>query len=79
MTLVCEDANSNLVEVVTFVDVDARDRVTNSLSQIWLIFCSDFEHQVWFKILKLKFRKDFEADDPNTQQDLLHKTAGRWR
>ena len=61
MTLRCEDADSKLVEVVTFADVDAKDRVGNSLLQIWLIFCSDFEHQVWFKILKLKFRKDFEA------------------
>ena len=35
MTLACEDANSKLVEVVTVADVDAEDRVGNSLSQIW--------------------------------------------
>ena len=35
MTLVCEDGNSKLVEVVTFVDVDAEDIVGNSLLQIW--------------------------------------------
>ena len=35
MTLVCEDANSKLIEVVTVADVDAEDRVGYSLSQIW--------------------------------------------
>ena len=35
MTLVCEDGNSKLVEVVTVVDVDAEDNVGNSLLQIW--------------------------------------------
>ena len=36
MALACEDANSKLVEVdVTVVDVDAEDRVGNSLVQIW--------------------------------------------
>ena len=35
MTLVCEDANSKLVEVVTVADFDAEDNVGNSLSQIW--------------------------------------------
>ena len=34
MTLVCEDANTKLVEVVTVADVD-EDRVGNSLLQIW--------------------------------------------
>ena len=34
-TLVCEDANSKLVEVVTVADVDDEDRVGNSLLQIW--------------------------------------------
>ena len=24
--------------------------------------CSDFEHKVWFEILKLKLRRDFEAE-----------------
>ena len=35
MTLACEDASSKLVEVVTVDDVDAEDRVGNSLLQIW--------------------------------------------
>ena len=35
MTLVCEDGNSKLVEVVTVVDVDAEDNVGKSLLQIW--------------------------------------------
>ena len=34
-TLMCEDANSKLVEVVTVADVDAEDNVGNSLLQIW--------------------------------------------
>ena len=35
MSLVCEDANSELVEVNTVTDVDDEDRVGNSLLQIW--------------------------------------------
>ena len=35
MTLAFEDGNSKLVEVVTFVDVDAEDNVGKSLLQIW--------------------------------------------
>ena len=35
VTLVCEDANSKLVEVVTVAHVDAEDHVGNSLLQIW--------------------------------------------
>ena len=35
MSLACEDGNSKLVEVVTFVEVDDEDRVGNSLLQIW--------------------------------------------
>ena len=34
MTLVCKDANSKLVEVVTVADVDTEDHVGNSLL-IW--------------------------------------------
>ena len=33
--MVCEDANSKLVEVVTVADVDDEDRVGNNLLQIW--------------------------------------------
>ena len=35
VTLACEDANSELVEVVTVADVSHDDRVGNSLLQIW--------------------------------------------
>ena len=34
VTLECEDANSKLVDVVTVVDVDDEDHVSNSLLQI---------------------------------------------
>ena len=50
MTLACEDGNSKLIEVVTVVDVDAEDNVGNSLLQICFV-----------EVLKLKFRRDFEA------------------
>ena len=33
----CKDANSKLFEVVTVADVDAKDRVGNSLLQIWKV------------------------------------------
>ena len=40
MSLVCEDANSKIVKVVTVVAVDDEDRVGNSFLQIWeLRFC----------------------------------------
>ena len=35
VTLVCEDANSKLIEVVAVADVDDEDHVGNSLLQIW--------------------------------------------
>ena len=48
MTLACEDANSELVEVVTFADVSDEDRVDNSLLQIWkLRFSRDAD--VWLR------------------------------
>ena len=34
VTLVCEDANSKLIEVVPVADVDDEDRIGNSLLQI---------------------------------------------
>ena len=34
MTLACEDANSELVDVVTIADVDAEKRVDGSLVEI---------------------------------------------
>ena len=65
MTLLCEDGNSKLVEVVTVADVDSEDHVGNSLLQIWeltsgpktKLFFSDFVAQGLVKILKLKFSK----------------------
>ena len=69
VTLAFEDANSKLVEVVTVADVDDEDRVGNSLLQIWKL---RFGHKVkllfklWaqglVKILRLKFRQDFDAE-----------------
>ena len=61
MTLACEDAYSKLVEVA---DVSDEDRVGNSLLQIWKL---RFGHKALtlstlVKILKLKFRQDFEAE-----------------
>ena len=65
VTRASEYANSKLAEVVTVADDSDEDRVGKSLLQIWKLrlvikhyFCSDFEH----KILKLKFRQDFEAE-----------------
>ena len=45
MTLVCEDGNSKLVEVVTVVEVNDEKRVDNSLVQIWKV---NFGHKVKF-------------------------------
>ena len=68
VTLVFEDGNSKLVEVVTVVDVDSEDNVGNSLLQIWeLTFGSKAKllFRLWAqglaKILKLKFRRDSET------------------
>ena len=54
MTLARDDANSELVEVVTVADFDDEDRVGNSLLQIWKLrfghkakLCLDFQHKVW--------------------------------
>ena len=66
--MACEDANSKLVEFVTVADVDDENRVGNSLLQIWklrfgqkakLLFRLGAQGLV--KILKLRFRQDFEA------------------
>ena len=61
-----EDANSIFVEVVTF---GAEKRVDNSLVQIWRLkfgHKANFLFRLWarglVKILKLKFRRDFEAE-----------------
>ena len=62
MTLACEDANSEIVQVVTVADVD-------DVLQIWKL---RFGHKAkilfrliapsLIKILKLRFRRDFEAE-----------------
>ena len=66
MTQACEDVNSKLVDVVTVADVDDEDHVGNSLLRIWKLRFSRkvkflFSAQCLVKILKLKFRHDFEA------------------
>jgi len=68
VTLTREDANSKLVEVVTVDDVDAEDHVGNSLLQIWKLTFGPKAKLLFrllaqglVKILKLKFRQDFEA------------------
>ena len=45
MTLVCEDANSELVDVVTVADVDAEKRVDDSLVEILKL---KFGHRIKF-------------------------------
>ena len=68
MALGCEDADSNLVEVFTVADVDDEDRVGKSLLQIWKLrfghkakLLLRFRAQGLVKILKLKFRQDFDV------------------
>ena len=68
MTLVCEDANSKLIEVVAVADVDDEYRVGNSWLQIWKL---RFGHkakllfklwaQGFVKISKLKFSQDIDV------------------
>ena len=51
LTLVCEDNYSKFVEVVTVADVDEKDRVGNSLLQIWkLKFGQYFAADVWLRL-----------------------------
>ena len=62
VTLVCEDGNSKLVEVVTVVDVDEEDRVGNSLLLIWEL---RFGHKAnFFRYCQLSTRvdQDFEFE-----------------
>ena len=68
MTLACEDAYSKLVEVVNVAVVDDENRVGTSLLQIWNLI--DHKAKLLFRLsaqglvscLKLKFRRDFEAE-----------------
>ena len=56
VTLAFEDADSKIVEVVTVADVDAEERVDDSLVKILkLRFGRDFEVEVWWRIFKLNF------------------------
>ena len=61
MTLACEDANSNLVEVVNVADVDAEDHISNSLLQIWEM---RFGHiaKTFVQTLSTRFGQDFEVE-----------------
>ena len=65
MTLACEDANSNLVEVVTVGNDHAEDNVGNSLLQILeLTFGPKAVQTLSTRVgrdMRLKFRQDFEA------------------
>ena len=45
MTLVCEDTNSKLVEVVTVAEVDAEKHVDDSFMHIWKL---KFGHKIKF-------------------------------
>ena len=45
VTLVCEDANSELVDVVAVADVDAETRFDDSFVQIWKL---KFGHRIRF-------------------------------
>ena len=46
MILACEDANSNLFDIVTVAADDAEKRVYDNLVQIWKL---KFFHRVLFK------------------------------
>jgi hypothetical protein len=65
VTLACEDAHSKLVDILT---VDDKNRVGNSLWQIWKLMFGhiiSFKSQTFvqtFRSLKLNFRRDFEAE-----------------
>ena len=56
LTLSCEDANSKLIDSVTFTDVDDEDCVGNSLVQIQKL---RFGHKA--KLL-FRFGQDFEVE-----------------
>ena len=69
VTLVCEDAYSKLVEVVTVADVSDEDRVGNSLLQIWKLRFGQkakLLFRLWaqglVKILKLKLRQELKQE-----------------
>ena len=58
VTLAPEDANSKLLDVISVADIDAQERVDDSLvGFLKLKFGWDS-----VKILRLKFGRDFEAE-----------------
>ena len=61
MTLAWEDANSKLVEVITVADVSDKNRVGNSLLQIWEL---RFGHKakLFVQTLSIRFGQDFEIE-----------------
>ena len=76
VTLACEDADSQLVEVVTVADVDDEDRVGKNLLQIWKLRFGQkakllFKAQGLVKIFKLKFRKDLQLEFGQFFADVL--------
>ena len=58
MTLVCEDGNSKLVEIVTVANVDDEDHVGNSLLQIWELRFG----QKAKLLFSTRFGQDFEVE-----------------
>ena len=67
MTLAFEDANSKLLNVACVANLDAEDRVEDSLVEVLnLKFGRDFEPWFWswklVKILRYMFGQDFDAD-----------------
>ena len=66
MTLAFEDANSKLLNVACFADLDAEDRVDSLVEVLNLKFGRDFEPWFWswklVKILRYMFGQDFDAD-----------------
>ena len=52
VTLAFEDTNSKLLDVVSIADVDAEERVDNSLVEILKL---KFGQESWLKISKLNF------------------------
>ena len=61
VTLACEDANSQLVEVVPVADIDSEDHVGNSLLQIWELTFAP-KTKLFFGLLKLELVQHFVAD-----------------
>ena len=61
VTLACEDANSKLVEAVNNGDVDAEDRVGNSLLQILELRFGHNKTKL-FQTLSTRFGQYFEVE-----------------